>query len=42
MKLVAGLAMIALLGACGNDKSGPNPMVSAIGAMAKDSVAKVK
>lgn len=42
MKLVAGLALLAFLGACGNDKSGPNPMVSAIGAMAKDSVAKVK
>ncbi len=42
MKLAAGLALVAILGACGNDKSGPNPMVSAIGAMAKDSVAKVK
>ena len=42
MKLVAGLALLAILGACGNEKSGPSPMVSAIGAMAKDSVAKAK
>ncbi len=42
MKLAAGVALLAILAACGNDKSGPNPMVSAIGAMAKDSVAKVK
>jgi hypothetical protein len=42
MKPVAGLALLAVLAACGSEKSGPNPMVSAIGAMAKDSVAKVK
>lgn len=42
MKLAAALAVLALLGACGSEKSGPNPVVSAIGAMAKDSVAKVK
>ena len=41
MKLVAGVALLAVLVACGNEKSGPNPMVSAIGAMAKDGVAKV-
>ena len=42
MKLVAGFALLAFLGACGNEKTGPNPVVSAIGEMAKGSVAKVK
>ncbi len=42
MKLAAAAAVLAVLAGCGNDKSGPNPMVSAIGAMAKDGVAKVK
>lgn len=41
-KVAAAAAVFAVLAGCGNDKSGPNPMVSAIGAMAKDSVAKVK
>lgn len=40
--LVAGLVALVLLPACGNDKSGPNPMVSAIGAMAKQTVAKTR
>lgn len=42
IKTVVAVAVLALVGACGNDKSGPNPMVSAIGAMAKQSVAKAK
>lgn len=42
VKSVAAVAVLALLAGCGNDKSGPNPMVSAIGAMAKQSVAKAK
>jgi len=42
LKLTALVAAFALLGGCGNDKSGTNPMVSAIGAMAKQSVAKAK
>lgn len=41
-KSVALVAVLAVLAGCGNDKSGPNPMVSAIGAMAKESVAKAK
>ena len=41
-QLAAGVVLLAVLAACGNDKTGPNPMVTAIGAMAKDSVAKVK
>lgn len=40
--LGAVLASLVLLAACGNDKSGPNPMVSAIGAMAKETVAKTR
>lgn len=42
MKLAAGIALLVALAACGNEKTGPSPMVSAIGAMAKGSVAKVK
>ncbi|MBN8629222.1 MAG: YjbF family lipoprotein [Rhodobacterales bacterium] len=42
MKFAAAVAVLALLAACGNEKTGPNPVVSAIGAMAKDGVAKVK
>lgn len=42
MKLAAGIALLVVLAACGNEKTGPSPMVSAIGAMAKGSVAKVK
>ncbi len=42
MKFVAGAVLIVALAACGNEKTGPSPVVSAIGAMAKGSVAKVK
>lgn len=42
MKFVAGAVLLVALAACGNEKTGPNPVVSAIGAMAKGSVAKVK
>lgn len=42
MKLVAGLALLVALAACGNEKTGPSPVASAIGAMAKSSVAKIK
>lgn len=38
---LVGLVAIALLGACGTDKT-PNPMVSAIGDMAKGGFAKMK
>jgi hypothetical protein len=41
-RFVAACAVLALLAGCGNDKSGPNPMVSAIGAMAKQTMAKGK
>lgn len=41
-KLAAALAVLALLPACGNDKSGPNPVISALGAAAKQGMAKVK
>lgn len=41
-KLATVAAVMALLIGCGNDKSGPNPMVSAIGAMAKQTLAKTK
>lgn len=41
-RVATAAAVLALLVGCGNDKSGPNPMVSAIGAMAKQGVAKVK
>ena len=42
LKLVTVLAVLVALAACGNEKTGPGPVVSAIGAMAKGSVAKVK
>ena len=42
LTLVAVVSAFALLAACGNDKSGPNPVVSAMGAVAKDGIAKVK
>jgi hypothetical protein len=38
---LAGLVALALLGACGNDRT-PNPMVAAIGDMAKSRLAKVR
>lgn len=41
-KLAAAVAVLALLAGCGNDKSGPNPVVAAIGGMAKNSMAKMK
>jgi Group 4 capsule polysaccharide lipoprotein gfcB, YjbF len=41
-KIAAAIAVLALLAGCGNDKSGPNPVVAAIGGMAKNSVAKMK
>jgi Group 4 capsule polysaccharide lipoprotein gfcB, YjbF len=41
-KLAAAVAVLALLAGCGNDKSGPNPVVGAIGGMAKASMAKMK
>lgn len=40
-RLLVGLVALALVGACGNDRS-PNPMVAAVGAMAKNSMAKMK
>ncbi len=41
-KLAAVVAVLALLAGCGNDKTGPNPVVAAIGGMAKNSMAKMK
>ena len=41
-KFAAAVAVLALLAGCGNDKSGPNPIVSTISGMAKTSVAKMK
>lgn len=42
MRIAAGtigaIAMVALLGACGNDGGGGNPMVAAVGQMAKTAV----
>lgn len=38
---LAGLAALALLAACGNDKT-PNPMAAAVGAVAKSGMAKLK
>jgi hypothetical protein len=42
MKFAGVLAVLALLAGCGNDKSGPNPVVSAIGGVAKAGMAKMK
>jgi hypothetical protein len=42
MKLVAAVAAVAVLAACGSEKTGPNPIVAAVGAAAKDGLAKVK
>lgn len=42
IKPIALGVALALLAACGNDKSGPNPMLSAMGAMAKQTIAKGK
>jgi Group 4 capsule polysaccharide lipoprotein gfcB, YjbF len=41
-KLIAAALALACVGACGNEKSGPGPVASAISSMAKASVAKVK
>lgn len=38
---LAGLVALALLSACGNDRT-PNPVLSAVGAAAKNSLAKVR
>lgn len=38
---MAALAL-ALISGCGNDKGGPNPVMSAVGAMAKQGIAKAK
>jgi hypothetical protein len=40
-RLVAALVILATLAACGNDRS-PNPIASAVGAMAKAGAAKLK
>jgi hypothetical protein len=40
-KSLAGLVALALLGACGNDRT-PNPVLAAVGAAAKTSVTKMK
>ncbi|MES2817247.1 MAG: YjbF family lipoprotein [Pseudomonadota bacterium] len=40
-RLLAGLVALAALAGCGTDKT-PNPMVAAVGALAKTSVAKLK
>lgn len=42
VKLAAAVAALALLVGCGNDRGGPNPVVAAIGGMAKTSMAKAK
>ncbi|MGL4237455.1 YjbF family lipoprotein [Tabrizicola sp.] len=41
VRLCAALVALSLLAACGNDGSGPNPVVAAVGGMAKASVAKL-
>ena len=42
LKLAAALAVIGMLAGCGSEKTGPSPFVSALGAMAKNTVSKVK
>jgi Group 4 capsule polysaccharide lipoprotein gfcB, YjbF len=42
MKLVAAVAALTLLVGCGSEKTGPSPVVAAIGGMAKNSMAKLK
>jgi Group 4 capsule polysaccharide lipoprotein gfcB, YjbF len=39
---LAVATVVALLAGCGNERSAPNPLVSAIGGMAKSSMAKLK
>ena len=41
-RLAAFAAALALLSACGNDKGGANPVVAAVGQMAKSTLAKGK
>lgn len=41
-RLVAAALALSLLGACGNETGGGNPMVAAVGQMAKASLAKAK
>lgn len=41
-RLVAAALVLSMLGACGNDTTGPGPVASAIGTMAQASIAKVK
>jgi hypothetical protein len=42
MARVAAIIILALLAGCGSEKSAPNPLISAIGDMAKSGVAKAK
>jgi Group 4 capsule polysaccharide lipoprotein gfcB, YjbF len=41
-RLVAAALALSLVGACGNDKGGGNPVAAAVGQMAKASLAKAK
>jgi hypothetical protein len=41
-KLAAAVATLALLTGCGSEKSAPNPVVAALGGMAKSSMTKLK
>lgn len=41
-RLVTAVLALSLLGACGNDKGGGNPVAAAVGQMAKASLAKAK
>lgn len=41
-RLAATVLALSLLGACGNDKGGGNPLVAAVGQMASASLAKAK
>lgn len=40
-KFASALAVVALLAGCGSEKQGPNPVVAAIGGMAKSGMEKV-
>jgi hypothetical protein len=41
IRFCAAVVALAVLGACGNDRAGPNPVLAAVGTMAKSSVAKL-
>lgn len=41
IKLAMAALALTLMGACGNDRTGPSPIVTAMGAMAKEGMAKV-